>query len=176
MKTPFLLMVGFSLALATLVFAVDKPTKENHVKVTFDTPEKFTDFTSSGFGSATNQDLKYLTELFTTHIESEAKRCLGEGEGLEINFKDIDLAGRFEPEQGPNMQNVRIYRDIAYPRMVFTFKVYGVDGQVRIEGERKLTDMNYNMKIRIPSGDQEFRPDKDLLTDWMRSEIKRKKS
>lgn len=176
MKSPLLLIVGFSLATATLSYAEDKPAAANPAIVTYNAPEKFTDFTSDGFGMASDKDLKYLTELFTTHIENEAKRCLTAGERLEITFKDIDLAGRYEPERGPSMQNVRIYRDITYPRMVFTFKVYGADGQVRVEGERKLMDMNYNMKLRLPSSDQEYRPDKELLSDWMRAEIMKKKS
>ena len=53
-------------------------------------------------------------------------------------------------------------------------EVLQVRRHVRAEGERKLTDMNYNMKIRIPTGDQEFRPDKEMLSDWMRSELKHK--
>ncbi len=176
MKSPLLLIVGLGLATATLCFAEDKPATANRVQVTYHAPEKFTDFTSDGFGMASGNDLKYLTELLTEHIEKEAKRCLTEGERLEITFKDIDLAGRYEPERGPSMQHVRIYRDITYPRMVFAFKVYGADGQVRMEGERKLTDMNYNMKLRLPTSDQEFRPDKELLTDWMRAEIMKKKN
>jgi hypothetical protein len=176
MKSPLLLIVGFSVAAATLSFAGDKPATENRVKVAFDAPDKFTDFTSDGYGMASDKDLKYLTELFAGHIEKEAKRCLTEGERLEITFKDIDLAGRYEPERGPSMQNVRIYRDITYPRMIFTFKLYGADGQVRAEGERKLIDMNYNMKLRLPASDQEYRPDKELLTDWMRAEIMKRKT
>lgn len=169
------MLVSFSLAASTITFAEDKPVTEKQVKVTYVAPEKFTDFTTSDFGEASEKDLKYLTELFTAHIESLAKQYLGKGERLEITFKDIDLAGRFEPERGPNWQNVRIYRDIAYPRMNFTFKLYGSDGQVQAEGERKLTDMNYNMNLHLPTTDPEYRYDKALLTDWMRSEFKKKK-
>lgn len=176
MKSPFLLIVGFSLVAAVCSYAAEKPATENRVTVTYDAPEKFTDFTSSGFGSASDKDLKYLTELFTAHIESQAKLFLGTNERLEITFKDIDLAGRYEPERGPNMQNVRIYRDISYPRMVFAFKILGSDGLVRVEGERKLSDMNYNMKLHMPTADPEYRHDKELLTDWMRSELRKKKS
>ena len=174
MKSPVLLIVGFGVAVATLSFAADKPATENRVTVTYDAPGKFTDFTTSGFGSASDKDLKYLTELFTAHLESQAKLFLGADERLEITFKDIDLAGRFEPEHGPNLQNVRIYRDITYPRMVFTFKNFGSAGQVRVEGERKLSDMNYNMNLRFPTADPGYRHDKDLLTAWMRSEFKKK--
>lgn len=176
MKSPLLLIVGFTLAAATLSFAEDKPAPEKRVTVVFEAPDKFTDFTTDGYQQPSEKDLKYLTELFTTHIETEAKRYLTEGERLEITFKDIDLAGRYEPERGPSMQNVRIYRDITYPRMVFTFKLYGADGQVRLEGERRLSDMNYNMKLRLPNADQEYRHDKELLTDWMRIEFRKKKA
>ena len=178
MKTPFLWLVGFSLAATTLSFAEDKPAtgQEKQVKVTYVAPEKFTDFNTSDFAEASAKDLKYLTDLFTAHIEAQAKKCLSEGERLEIAFKDIDLAGRFEPEHGPNWQNVRVYRDITYPRMVLTFKLYGSDGQIRAEGERKLIDMNYNMNLHPPTSDPEYRHDKALLTEWMRSEFKKSKT
>lgn len=175
MKTSAFLIASFSLIAAAYSFAADKPTDESRVKVFYDTPEKFTDFTTSSFGSASEKDLKYLTELFTAHIASQAKLYLNPDERLEVTFKDIDLAGRFEPERGPNLQDVRIFRDITYPRMVLTFRLLGPDGQVRLEGERRLSDMNYNMNLRPPTTDPEYRHDKDLLSDWMRSEFRKKR-
>lgn len=148
---------------------------ESRVKVVYESPEKFTDFNTSGIGAADEKDLQYLTGMFTAHIEKLAKKVLAPDERLEITFKDIDLAGQFEPERGPAMQDVRIYRDITYPRMHFFFRVLGPDGHVRAEGERKLTDMDYNMKIRLPTSDMNYRPDMDLLSDWMGSEFKQKK-
>ncbi len=176
MKSLQLLTFGICVAVSTLAYAAEKKATDNRVTVTYAEPEKFTDFNSSGFGSATESDLKYLTEYFADHIEEVAKRYLTAGEHLEVAFSDIDLAGRFEPEHGPNLQNVRIFRDITFPRMKFTFRLLGSDGQVLAEGERKLINMNYNMDIRPPMGDTEFRHDKALLTDWLRSEFKKTKS
>jgi hypothetical protein len=176
MKSSYFLVASFALAVAVGSFAADKPAAENRVKVTFESPEKFTDFTVTSFGSDSEKDLKYLTQLFTSHIESQAKSLLAPEEHLEITFKDIDLAGRFEPELGANFNDVRICREITYPRMVLVFKIMGPDGRVRLEGERRLSDMNYSLNLRIPTGDTEYRPDKDLLTDWMRSELRKKKS
>ena len=177
MKSLLLLTIGFSAAAATLSIANEKAvTAESRVTVAYDSPEKFTDFNTSGFGSATDQDLKYLTGVFTAHIEKLAGQCIAADERLEITFKDIDLAGRFEPEHGPRMQDVRIFRDITFPRMELVFRLLGPDGRVRAEGERKLTDLNYNMNLRMPMADTEFRHDKALLTDWMNAEFKKKKT
>ena len=175
MKSLLLLTIGFSVVAATLSFGEEKTASNNQVSVTYDSPEKFTDFTSSGFGTASDKDLKYLTETFTSHIERLAKQYLAPGERLEVTFKDIDLAGRFEPEHGPRTQDVRIFRDITFPRMNLTFRLLGQNGQVLAEGERKLTDMSYNRNILPPTGDTEFRYDKALLSDWMAKEFGKKR-
>jgi len=157
--------------------ATEEKAKEPHrTTVTYDAPEKFTDFTSSGFGAASEKELKYLTELFSEHVEKQAKQYLAADERLEVVFNDIDLAGQYEPEHGPNWQDIRIYRDITFPRMKFSFRLLGAEGQVRLEGERMLTDMNYNMIIRPAMGDSEYRHDKELLSDWLRAEFKKKKT
>lgn len=176
MKTLLVLTIGFSGVIAAFAATEEKPVPNNRVTVTYVAPEKFTDFSTSSFGEASEKDLKYLTEIFSEHIEKLAKQYLAVDEKLEIAFKDIDLAGRFEPERGPNFQDVRIYRDITFPRMKFSFRLLGSDGQLRLEGERKLTDMHYNMKILPPTGDSEYRHDKALLSDWIRSEFKQKRS
>lgn len=176
MKTLLSIVVGCSLAAGTLSVAAEKPAKESRASVIFVSPEKFTDFTTSGFGTTSEKDLKYLTELFTGYVEEFAQRYLAADERLELTFKDIDLAGRFEPERGPSMQDVRFIRDITFPRMSLSFRLLGPDGQVRREGERTLRDMNYNMKLMLPAADTEFRYDKELLRDWMAGEFKKKKN
>ena len=176
MKNFLVLTLGLSLLTASMSATEEKAPAIKRVAVTYVAPEKFTDFTCSGFGEASEKDLKYLMDYFTEHIEKLAKQYLSADERLEISFQDIDLAGRYEPERGPNFQNVRIYRDITYPRMKLTFRLLGSDGQVQLEGERKLTDMNYNMKLLPPMADSEYRHDKELLSDWMRTEFKKKKS
>lgn len=174
-----LLTLFVGLGLVTTALADTSETKAavptRRTTVTYLAPEKFTDFTTSGFGSAAEKDLKYLTELFAAHIETLAQRYLAADLKLEVSFVDIDLAGRFEPEHGPNLQNVRIYRDITYPRMKLTFRLLGPDGQVLSEGERKLVDMSYNLNLLPPTADPEYRHDKALLADWMSSEFKKRK-
>jgi Protein of unknown function (DUF3016) len=177
MKTLLYLVLGISTILPVVSLAAEPESeKAKLVTASFVEPEKFTDFNSSGFGSATEKDLKYLQEFFTEHLEKQAKRFLAPDQRLEVTFTDIDLAGRFEPERGPSMQNVRIYRDITYPRMVLTFRLLGADGQTLLEGERKLIDLNYNNKLRLPMSNDEFYHDQELLTDWMRAEFKRNKN
>lgn len=176
MKSLLVLLFGFTAVPTLLSAAEDKVVAPTRATVTYVTPEKFTDFSSSGFGAASEKDLKYLTELFSAHLERLAKRYLAADDRLEITFKDIDLAGRYEPEHGPNWQDVRIYRDITFPRMAFSFRLLGPDGQVRLEGERKLTNMSYNWSILPPMGDTEYRYDKELLSDWMSAEFRKKKN
>ena len=178
MKSFLILILGFSVVVvaAALASPEDKAAVDRRSTVTYLSPEKFTDFTCNGFGDASDKDLKYLTELFSDQIETLAKRYLATDEHLDVTFKDIDLAGRYEPERGPNFQNVRIYRDITFPRMNLSFRLLGPDGKTRLEGDRKLIDMNYNMNLLPPTADPEYRHDKALLAEWMRAEFKKKKN
>ena len=177
MKAFLLLTIGFCAAAANVSWAAETAVApESRVTVSYDSPEKFTDFNTTGFGSATDRDLKYLTGVFTAHIEKLAKPLIAPDDRLEITFKDIDLAGRFEPEHGARMQDVRILRDITYPRMNLVFRLLGPDGHVIAEGERKLTNLNYHLTLQMPTADSEFKYDKALLTDWMNAEFKKKKT
>lgn len=134
MKFLLLFAIGFGCATATLLAAEEKAAPASHVTVNYVAPEKLTDFTSSGFGATSEKTPKSLTEFFTAHIDQLAKRYLTADERLGITVKDIDLAGRYEPERGPNFQNVRIYRDITFPPMTLSFRLLGPDGKVLIEG------------------------------------------
>jgi hypothetical protein len=93
---------------------------------------------------------------------------------LEVRFTDIDLAGEYEPQRGPRFDDIRIMREIYPPRMVLEFRLLDADGKVLAQGTRHLIDMNYQSNI-TPFNDEPLRYDKALLTDWMRSEFRKKK-
>ena len=172
MKSRLLLLLGFGVVATALSFAEDNiKTVGGRVTVTYESPDKFTDFKTSSFGS--DKDIDYLTGVFTQHLESLARQFLPAGARLEMRFKDIDLAGEFEPQRGPRADNVRFMRDIYAPRMKISFRLLAADGSVLSEGERKLSQQNYTMLVVTPADDA-LRYDKGLLTDWMRAEFGKK--
>ena len=141
------------------------------VSVSYDQPEKFTDFKSGRLSS--ESELKGLMDLFTAHLQQQAKRWLKDGEKLEIKFTDIDLAGAYEPWHGPQFDDIRIMKDIYPPRMQLAFRLLGADGKVISEGKRELSDLAYQSNLLMPASDA-YRYDKNLLTEWLRREFARR--
>ena len=90
-----------------------------------------------------------------------------------MKFTDIDLAGEFEPQRGPNFDRVRIMKNIYAPRFDLEFKLTGADGKVLNEGKRTLRD-SYYMDRMIADKSDPLCYDKDILNDWLRSDIKPK--
>jgi Protein of unknown function (DUF3016) len=174
MKTPqFLLSIAF-LSTMSLSFAADGRVSPGALAtVSYDSPEKFTDFKSQSF--TTDSDTAYLCGAFTAHIEKLAEQYLPPNTRLEVRFKDIDLAGDFEPQRGPRASSIRFLRDVYPPRMKLEFRLLGSDGSVLAKGERSLTQPYYT-STNFFLDDDHLRYDKQLLTDWMKSEFGKKES
>jgi hypothetical protein len=173
MKThlPIMATAGLSLMLASVAWAKEPPARVSRVEVNLVEPENFTDFKNSYAYSESGRD--NLVSQFTAHLEWLARTYVPEGAKLVIKFTDIDLAGDFEPWRGPNAYDVRIVKNIYVPRMTFDFQLIGADGKVLSEGHRELSDLAFQFNQSGFLSDP-LRYDKQLLTDWMRSEFKRK--
>lgn len=65
---------------------------------------------------------------------------LPEGQTLSIMILDLDLAGHVELG---STRDIRVMKDIHFPRMDFSYTLTGADGKVLKEGEANLKDMNY---------------------------------
>ena len=140
--------------------------------VTFVDPDKFTDAADGYRGSDYGRDAN-LSEL-KTHIERKANSYVPEGQRLEVTITDVDLAGEIEPWRSPQMQDVRIVKEIYTPRIDLSFKLLDASGAVVKEGKRQLRDMNYMMNINPNRNDSRVY-EKALLDDWFRSEFTRVK-
>jgi hypothetical protein len=140
----------------------------SNVTVVFDHPEKFTDIKDSYIGSESGRDA-ILTQI-RQYVESQAKSYLREDQRLEVTFTNIDLAGDYEPWQGPRADSVRMIRDIYPPRIDLEFKLVGADGRVISEGKSKLCDLAFQSRVTFPSND-ELRYEKALLKDWLSDKL-----
>lgn len=178
MKTPALhallaLLLGTA---AGALYAADKPVAAGSpIKVVFDHPEKYADLKDSSMDSDNERGRAYFLPLLKEHLEQEAALRLAPGQKLTITFTDIDLAGDFEPWRGPQLSDVRIIKDIYAPRLNFTFQLTDADGRTLKEGERKLTDLAYQMRITRAFRDDPLRYEKDLLDDWLQREFTARK-
>ena len=105
------------------------------------------------------------------HLRKRAESTLPAGEQLEVTIDDIKLAGSFEPWHGPAAEDIRFMRDIYPPRIDLHYRLLGSDGSVLREGNSKLRDLSYLMRI-VPNETDPLRYDKRLLDDWLRKEFR----
>ncbi|MFT4101177.1 MAG: DUF3016 domain-containing protein [Burkholderiaceae bacterium] len=139
------------------------------VSITFIDPEKYTD---AGYSRSfpDEQERAQVQHDIEQHLRSLAERYLAPGDSLKIDVLDIDLAGHFEPFRFRGGADVRIVRDISWPRIKLRYTL-SHDGRVVASATEQLSDMNYLASInRYPSTDR-LRYEKPMLDDWFEKRI-----
>jgi hypothetical protein len=148
-------------------------TSSNHaavsdVAVNFQDPEKFDDVRETFAGGPS----QYYLDILSKHLKEVAAAHLAAGQKLTVTFTNIDLAGDFIPSGRVDLNDVRIIKDIYIPRMTLTFQLKDASGAVIKEGERKLSDMNFQDNISLIGRNEPLNYDKALLDKWVTSEFK----
>lgn len=144
----------------------------SRVEVVFEQPEKFTDAADGPRGTTFGLESN-LAEI-KDYIVSRASSVLAPDQRLKVTITDVDLAGEIEPWRSARAQDIRIVKDIYYPRIDLTFQLTDASGAVIKEGKRELRDMNFSMKLHTDRSDPRLH-EKGLLDDWIRSEFRTKK-
>jgi len=108
------------------------------------------------------------------YLRRRAERLLPAGQRLDVSIDDIKLAGAFEPWRGPNMQDVRILKDLYPPRIDLHFRLLDANGATLREGSAKLRDLGY-LQHSLPNDNDPLRYDKRLLGNWLDTEFRRGK-
>jgi hypothetical protein len=173
MKTPFaiifaavLLTAGCQTNSAPVVAPVF--TKGN-ITVTFKDSDKYTDACEN----ESHLTSEYYLQVLAEKLQEVATPLLAEGQKLSVTFTDIDLAGDIRNDL-VNMKDVRLIKEIYWPRLALNFQLLGADGKTIKEGERMLTDMNFMVNIGITDRNEPLFYDKELLSQWVRKEFARK--
>lgn len=135
------------------------------VQVTYQAPEQFTDM-GRNYSSARGADPGYLDEL-QRFVQDTGAHMIPAGWTLAVTISDVDMAGRFEPERGPNFQDVRMVRAIYPPRIRLTYRLTDPSGAVRSQGERRLTDLNFEMSLTPIDRDDPLRYEKELMRRFL---------
>lgn len=128
-------------------------------------PEKFTDFKSSHLGGSA--ETRHLTRELQRETNRLAAKHLPAGYRVMLRITDIDMAGEYEPERGSPSDQVRIMRGVYTPKIEFAYSVTDAEGNVVASGERRLTDVGYEMRLRSPRRD-ELMIETELLADFFR--------
>lgn len=159
----FRLLCAACLALASLMaWAATQP---DNVNVRYKDPQHFTEAKRS-FGMHLIDADDYLKPL-KDYIVQRASRILAPGQRLDIEVTDVKRAGEYEPWHGPRFDDVRVIKDIYPPRIDLDFTLYGADGKVLREGQRKLRDAAFLSRNSATDQDT-LRYEKSLIDSWLR--------
>lgn len=131
-------------------------------QIRFVEPERFTDASlDTGYGS----DARVL-RVIEQHLQGLADRCLDPGQTLEIQVLDIDLAGRQEWWNRAGAYDLRVMREITWPRIDIAYALRRDNADV-IEAREKISDMNYLLNSAYVRGDSAPLPyERAMLTSW----------
>lgn len=142
---------------------------DGSVDVRWTDPAQFSDIRySSNRREAERGD--WVADL-AEYVRERAQKRLPAGERLEVEITDIRRAGTYEPWHGPNLQDVRIMRDMYPPRMELRFQRLAADGSVIDAGERKLVDGAFMMRSSIAGASDPLRFEKTMIDRWIRDEL-----
>jgi len=147
-----LLAAGSMLAGASVLAA-------GSVQVSYVQPEKFADIGMSP------RDRDDTLQQLTKHFESLASRHLADGQKLNVEVLDVDLAGTIQPSARVG-DGLRVFRDSGdWPRIDLRYTLETAGRPTR-SGEQKLSDMNYARNLRGPGAGQPLPAEKRMLEEW----------
>lgn len=160
MKTP----IALHTAVLALVLAVPATAMAGEAKMSLLNPDKFTDIEP---GNGTDKSFrKGLERAFTAELAKSAK-ALPAGQTLEVTFTDIDLAGEVDPVEVPGGYQLRLMKDVYFPRLQFDYRV--LDASDAVVSEQKgvvLKDMSYLSGPRGSTTSASFYYETRMLREW----------
>ena len=158
------LLAGLSLGAGLAPFAGASEKSVDNVAVVFDNPEQFTDVRDSH----TDMMSKWILDELQTFVQRTAASQIAPESKLTVTFLDIDLAGMIRPDK----DNIRLMTGTTLPRAHLKFQLVDAAGKVVKEGERRLSDSNYQQNILPTMRNDALGYDKELLRNWIQREFK----
>ena len=132
------------------------------VSVTFVEPDKFADSGTNAADRSAN--LKVLEQ----HLKQLGQRYLGDGQSLQIEVTEVDLAGSTRPSRRSG-EEIRIVRGMAdWPRIELRYALEA-GGQKLKSGEAKIADLNYTGHIASYGSRDPLRYEKQMLDAWFKA-------
>jgi len=165
MSSQLVYRLGCTLLLAFACVGVHAADLPQSVTVRYDDPQHFTETRRSSM--INRSEAEAWREPLKAYFAQRAARILAPGQRLEIDVTDVDLAGEYEPWRSGSLRDVRIVKNIYPPRIDLSFKLYGADGSVLREGERKLRDPAFFQRTPLNNQDS-LRYEKAMIDRWLR--------
>ena len=141
-------------------------------KITWQDPDNYTDIrpTDETRDAFRNRVFKDLGAVF----EDLAKQ-LPDGVMWDITVTDVDLAGDVRPMMRAGMNDIRIVKEVYWPRMSIQYKMTDASGKVLAEGKEDIKDMNFMMNSSGLYGGSSFQYEERMLRDWFKKQQREQK-
>ena len=105
-------------------------------------------------------------------VAEDAVPHLAKGDRLTVEFRQVTLAGSFEPWRSPSLDAVRFVTPAYPPRILLAFRWTDEQGKVVREGERDLTNLDYQRDPRAALSRDSLRYERALLDEWLERELR----
>ena len=164
---PVVLAMGFAVTLPTVVQAQEEaPFVASTSAVSVELGDFNTMRETRYLRGMQRRDTEQMVQRLATWLAKRAERVLPAGQRLEVVLVDVDLAGDYTPGRGPEMDHVRVVKDLYPPRIELSWRVEDADGTQTDEGEAVLTDMGFLSRTTV--GSDALRYEKRMLDNWLR--------
>ncbi|MFA9273288.1 MAG: DUF3016 domain-containing protein [Candidatus Aquirickettsiella gammari] len=132
---------------------------------------KLDDFTEISPGHETKEHFRERLKKEFEDVFAALAKKLPDGYQLTVNISDIDLAGDIRPGASFSVSQIRIMREIYWPRMNFSYELRNTQQEVIAQAKEELRDMDYLHRVRIPSGRTSFEYEEKMLNDWFKKQV-----
>jgi len=131
-----------------------------NVNVTWKNPDKYRDIHAGN--SSKNHFRKTTFKDLEKHL-SKLAEGLPANQTLEIEVTDIDLAG--DVHLG-GVHQMRVVKDIYYPRFKFQFKLLAADDSVILTKEENIKNVGFMINHHLKYRNKSLGFEKQLLDEW----------
>jgi len=146
-----------------LAIVMTAQVQAGEVKVTWQEPEKFTDI-RPGNESKSGFQARMIKELDL--IFADLAKKLPDAYQWDVTVTDVDLAGDVRPFFRNTVDDIRVIKDLYWPRMTFSFDLKDEKGKSVASGTENVKDMNFLMRSGLATGNSSFRYEEQMLRDW----------
>lgn len=136
-------------------------------KVTWQEPDKYTDIREG-------QELRdsFREKLFKDFeaVFADLAKQLPDGCLFEVSVTDVDLAGDVNPMRGGSWQNVRVVKDIYWPRMSFSYTLKDGAGGLLAAGTEDIKDLGF-LSSSVSFAKTRFGYEERMLENWFKKQL-----
>ncbi|MDM0031902.1 DUF3016 domain-containing protein [Variovorax sp. J22P271] len=149
---------------ALLVTGASAQAPAPALSVFFVHPERFTDAAYAHPNGSEPERVEVMRDV-QRHLVQLAGPGLPPGDSLRIEVVDIDLAGWFEPFRFRTGTDIRILRDITWPRIRLHYTLTRGE-RVLADADDQMSDLNYLGSVNRYSPSDRLRYEKAMMDDW----------